>query len=158
MNALIVYMSHHGTTEKVVTTLKRQFGYNNAASINLKDGFNADLSIYDTVIVGGSIHAGRIQKGIRIFCNQYSEELLNKRLGLFICHMDQEDPEKEFEDAFPEELKNHALAKGLFGGEFLFEKMNFFEKLIVKKITGETKTVKRINHQAINQFAVEITD
>lgn len=156
MNALIVYMSHHGTTERVVTTLKRHFGYNNSTSLNLKNGFNADISIYDTIIIGGSIHAGKIQKGIRKFCAEYQEQLLTKKLGLFICHMDQDDPEKEFEDAFPEVLREHAEATGLFGGELLFEKMNFAEKFIIRRITGETKTVSRINHQAINQFIEEI--
>jgi hypothetical protein len=38
----------------------------------------------------------------------------------------------EFEEAFPFELKDKVIVKGLFGGEFKLKNMNFFEKLLNK--------------------------
>lgn len=42
--------------------------------------------------------------------------------------------QKQLQNAFPDELLNIAKATACFGGEFNFEKMNFFERLIVKKV------------------------
>ena len=47
-----------------------------------------NLSPYDTVLVGGSIHSGRIQKKVGQFCEALIEQLLTKKVGLFMCFLD----------------------------------------------------------------------
>ena len=79
---------------------------------------------FHTVIIGGSVHDGTIQQELMTFCVKNKNELLKKRLGLFMCFMNNDLRELEFEDSFPIDLRRHAVAKGLVGGEFLFEKMN----------------------------------
>jgi menaquinone-dependent protoporphyrinogen oxidase len=54
---------------------------------------------------------------------------------------------------YPETLKKHAIAHGCFGGEFLMDKMNFLQRVIVKKISGVDKTVSQIDFEAIQNFA-----
>ena len=157
MKTLIIYMSSHGTTEKAVSKISYILGYNNHVIVNLKNETPPPLDKFDTVIIGGSVHGGTVQKKITKYCNDNISELLTKRLGLFMCYMNEEKKFEEFEDSYPEILREHAIAKGYFGGEFKLEKMNFIEKLVVRKVSGVEESISNLNYQAINQFAIMIT-
>ena len=69
MKTAIIYRSHHGTTEKVANLIREAMGNVNTHLFNLKTDKNPDLSGYDQVIIGGSIHAGNIQNKVKEFCN-----------------------------------------------------------------------------------------
>ena len=74
MKTLIIYMSTHGCTKQVVTELAEQL--NGEVTIkNLKEDKNPDFQNYDRVIIGGSIHAGQIQRKIREYCGSSSDSL-----------------------------------------------------------------------------------
>jgi menaquinone-dependent protoporphyrinogen oxidase len=66
--------------------------------------------------------------------------------------------ELEFEDSFPPDLRKHAIAKGLVGGEFLMEKMNELEMEAVKKVKGIYESVYRIDTNAVHKFIKDIRD
>lgn len=154
MNTLIIYASTHGTTGEVAERISRLIGYNRCRTINIDHDEIPPLSKFDTIIVGGSIHFGKIQKKIRRFCEKNMSELLSKRIGLFICCMKRESERDEFNSAFPADLIKHATATGMFGGEFKFENLNFIEKLIVRNNVGIDRSIRRINAQSINHFAI----
>jgi len=157
MSTLIVYMTKHGCTERTAGMLKEHL-YGEVTLVNLKKEKKPDLSRHETIVIGGSIRAGRIQEGVRKFCERNRETLLGKRLGLYLCCMyDGETADKQFEEAYPEELRRHAAAAGLFGGEFDFQKMNFIERKIVKKVARVEESVSRIDSEAIRNFAVKIS-
>jgi len=152
MKTLIVYMTHHGTTRKVVERLVDGIGSEQTEVINLEKHPNPDLSVYDTIIVGGSIHMGQIQTGVKKFCEANKDYLLQKQLGLFLCFMNQELGQEEFNNAYSQELRNHAKAHGLFGGELLFEKMNFIEKFIVKMVSRGNTSRSQLDYEAMDKF------
>lgn len=153
MSAMIVYMTKHGCTEKAATMLKEHLG-GDVKLVDLKRNKKPDLSGHDTIIIGGSIHAGSIQSEIRKFCESNGEVLLGKRLGLYICCMyEGEVAEKQFDEAYPEDLRRHAAVTGLFGGALLLEKMNFIERKVIKKIAKIEESVSRIDDEAIREFA-----
>lgn len=154
MKTLIVYASFHGTTEKVAQMIASKLG--DATLLNLKKSGPIDLTGYQQVLIGGSIHAGRIQRVITEFCQRNLIQLLKIRLGLFICAMNEPAYEREFELAFPELLRNHAISKKVMGGEFVFERMNFIEKLLIRKIAGVSQSVSKIDEEAINQFVNDL--
>ncbi len=157
MSTAIVYITKHGCTGKASRILGEKLG-NDVTVINLKSDGEPDLSLYDTVIVGGSIHVGKIQRRIKKFIEKHREELLTKRIGLYLCCMyEGETAEKQFEEAYPLELRDHACAIGLFGGEFDFSKMNFFERMIVKKVASIEESVSRLDPGAIEEFARKIS-
>ncbi len=157
MSTLIAYMTRHGCAGKTAGMLKEHLE-GDPDVLDLKKSKKLDLSRYDTVIIGGSIHAGRLQKGLRRFLEKNSEVLLEKRLGLYLCCMEEgETAWKQFEDAYPEDLRRHAAATGLFGGEFDFGRMNFIERGIVKKIAKIEESVSRIDAAAIGEFAAKIS-
>jgi menaquinone-dependent protoporphyrinogen oxidase len=122
--------------------------------VNIKKQTPSELCSFDTVVVGGSIHAGQVQRKIKAFCRNNSSVLQKKHLGLFLCCMEEGDTaQKQFDEAYPAELRNHATATGLFGGEFDFDKMNFIQKAIVKKVAGVTSNVSRVKSESIEVFA-----
>ena len=157
MKTAIVYVSKHGTTEKTAQKIQQGLGEANTKLVNLKNSSLIDLSQFDQVIVGGSIHAGMIQNRIKDFCNKNTVTLLEKRLGLFIsCFYEGETAQTQLEKAYPEILKKHAISCKVMGGEMLLEKMNFFEKLIVKKVAGITQSDSKIKHENIEAFIQEM--
>ncbi|HER42918.1 MAG TPA: flavodoxin [Candidatus Eisenbacteria bacterium] len=157
MRTLIAYMTRHGCAKKTAGMLKELLA-GDTALVDLKRDKKPDLSGYDTVVIGGSIHAGRIQRGLRRFLDKNGEILLEKRLGLYLCCMEEgETAVKQFEKAYPERLRIHAAATGIFGGEFDLDRMNFIERKIVKKAAGIEESVSRIDAGTIRDFAGRIS-
>ncbi len=149
MKTAIIYATSHGTTEKVANLIMKGLNSTDVSLINLKEGKTIDLSLYDTIIVGGSIHAGSIQGSVIEFCKKNLVELLQKRVALYVCAMNEPEFETELKNAFPELLYNHAVSKQVVGGEFLFDKMNFIEKMLVRNISGIKETTSKINYPKI---------
>jgi menaquinone-dependent protoporphyrinogen oxidase len=156
MKTAIIYASSHGTTGKVAMLIQDGLGADSTRLINLKETNAVDLSLFDILIIGGSIHAGQMQSRVKTFCKKNMVDLLQKRVGLFMVGMNEPEFENELNNAFPELLRNHAITSKCVGGEFLFEKMNFFEKLIVKKVSGITENFSKINEDKIAELVSEI--
>lgn len=156
MRTAIVYASKHGTTEKVAQKIQNQLGEEKAQLFNLKKDRNFDVSQFDRIIVGGSIHAGQIQKKVKQFLEIHNQNLLQRSLGLFLCCMHENEAENQFNTAFPEILRTHARSKKIMGGEFLFEKMNFVEKALVRKIAGVNESVSKIDESEIISMVEEM--
>lgn len=153
MKTLIAYCTTHGCTRKTALELKDFLG-ENVQLTNLKEDPSPDLSDFDRVIIGGSIHAGQIQKRVKEFCKKNLSELQQKELGLFVCCMEEgEKARMQLMEAFPEELHRHAKASAYFGGEFNLEKMNFFQKMIVKKVAQVGHSTSKVDHEAIRKFS-----
>jgi menaquinone-dependent protoporphyrinogen oxidase len=112
-----------------------------------------NLQSFDTIIVGGSIHEGMIQRSVHKFCESNLDVLLQKQIGLFVCCMDPDANEQELiERAFPDRLVKHALASGFFGGELNIKKMNLLQKIMTRKAARLQKEPD-IDFQKILDFA-----
>lgn len=147
MKTAIIYATTHGTTERVAQQIEKQLG--NAHLFNLKQVKKIDLSQFDQVVIGGSIHAGQIQNDIKNFCKQNMVDLLQKRVALYLCGMNEPDYQAELSNAYPELLRKHAIASKVVGGEFLFDRMNFIERFLVRRISGVSQTVSKIDEQKV---------
>lgn len=155
MKTAIIYASSHGTTEKVANQINTAMG-GTAQLFNLKIFKSVDLSKFDQVIIGGSIHAGQMQGKVKSFCKKNLVDLLQKRVGLYMVGMNEPEFEAEFNNGFPELLRKHAITSKCVGGEFLFEKMNFFEKLIVKKVSGIDKSISKIDENKVKELVNDL--
>ncbi len=152
MPILILYATNHGASAVSAEYLLKKI--DDAEMFNIKDNLSPDLQRYSTVILGGSIHMGRIQKNMRKFIENNHDTLLTKRLGLYLCCMyEGEIAEKQFVEAYPKTLRDAAKAKGLFGGGFDFAKMNLLERSIVKSVAGVTKSESKMNYSEMDRFA-----
>lgn len=150
----IIFTSKYRTTEKIAHLLAEKLG-SKVTLISLDKDKNPDITSYKTVILGTSIYAGKPRKTMAKFCEKNQDVFLQKTIGLFICGMqpDADSRNTEIVNAYPELLREHATSIGFLGGEFLFEKLNFFEKLIVKKVSKTTSSVSSIDEHAISEFA-----
>lgn len=155
MKTLIVYATKYGCTEKCVNILKSYLAMET-------DVFNAKsnkirLEEYDTVIIGGSVYMGKIQKEISHFCKRNIKKLLKKKIGLFACCYTPNGTDGFFETLFPIELLHHASCVTCVGGEMNYEKMNYFYRKMfqtLKKIDGfnEGFTEPKINQKEIKKL------
>lgn len=152
MRTLIVYATKHGCTENCSKLLKDKL-IGEVTTVNIKKDTIPDINSFDNIIIGGSIYVGKIQKEISKFCTENLNLLNEKNIGLFICSMQKDNVETEINSSFPKELLNHAAAKESFGGEFIFKKMNFFERFIIKTIAKTEKDISDVSEENINKFA-----
>ncbi|MBL7138822.1 MAG: hypothetical protein ISS17_08615, partial [Bacteroidales bacterium] len=49
-------------------------------------------------------------------------------------------------------------ALGLFGGELEFEKLNAFERMIIKQVVNISVDVSKFNEQAVKEFVGKMLD
>jgi len=152
MKTLIAYSSTLGCTEQCASRLKAELG-NGVEMFRISRRRKVNLEYYETVIIGGSIHEGMIQRSVHHFCEDNLDVLLKKQIGLFVCCIDPEANEHELiERTFPEKLVEHALASGFFGGELDIKKMNLLQKIMTRKAARLQKEPD-IDFQKILEFA-----
>jgi len=152
MKTLIAYSTTLGCTEQCASKLKDDLG-EGVERIRISRRRRFNLQQHDTIIVGGSIHEGMIQRSVHKFCESNLEVLLQKQVGLFVCCIDPDANEQELIDrAFPAQLVEHALASGFFGGELNIKKMNLLQKIMTRKAARLQKEPD-IDFQSILQFA-----
>ena len=153
-NTLIVFASNHGAVEKCARELFRQMdGKVDICNLNRRE-FIPDLLKYDSIIIGGSIHSGKIQEGIAEFCDEHLGLLNTKHLGLFICCLySGEKARRQLEEAFPEELNRHATVRDYFGAEVDHMKLSFWERIITSQMIENEDLVVKLSKDRINRFA-----
>lgn len=152
MSTLILYATKHGTTKTCALELQNLLSdHTDVCPVEQKE---IDLTGYNQIILGGSIYMGDINRKLKSFLKKHNDQLEAKIAGLFLCCMyKDEKAEEQFHRAFPENLRNKAIAHGIFGGAFNFEKMNFMEKKIIKKVADVEKSVSLLNKEALQDFA-----
>lgn len=151
MKTAIIYYSKHGTTERVAHLIGEKLSPE-VEYISLKKFHNPDIQNYDRIILGTSIYAGHPGKLMSKFCNKNRTQLEKKVVALFICGMMDTQEVSQLKNAFPEYLHSNAVAEAILGGEFLFDKMNFIEKFITRKMTKLTCSVSNLRYDAITVF------
>lgn len=158
MKTLIAYGTKYGCTAECANLLKNHLS-GEIQLMNLKNGRPVNLEQYDRIIIGGSIYMGSIQKEVKEFCEGNLGLLKEKKIGLFICCMrDGEMVEEQLKNAFPQDIYGKAIAKESFGGEFIFKKMSFLDKLIVKKVSKVSSDTSNILNDNIKKFAEIISN
>ena len=58
-NTLIVYASRHGTTSEYAKTFSTLDGNVDLCFLNERGDSLPDLTVYNTIVIGGSIHYGK---------------------------------------------------------------------------------------------------
>ena len=156
MKTAIIYTSKHGTTAKVAQMIAGRLTDSPVSLIDLKKDKHPDIRSFDGVILGTSIYASASSKTMQRFCKENIETLKQKRPALFVCGMepDSAKQQQELANAYPDELYQSAVSRQFVGGEFLFEKMNFFERAIIKRIAKTDKSVSAIKNNEIDKLVI----
>ncbi len=153
MSILILYRSKHGTVLDVVNMMKNISG--EKVDIRKLDSHvtGSVIEKYDSIIVGGSIHMGKVQNRIRRFCKHYSHFFKEKNSGIFLCTLTEPNKAEHYiKESFPPEIIEAVKAVGLFGGALKLENMNFIEKVMMKKISGKEKSFSNIDSDKVAAF------
>ncbi|MFW5987954.1 MAG: flavodoxin domain-containing protein [bacterium] len=158
MKTLIAFATKHGATKNIAEKIAGKLD-ENVNLYNITEKNEISLSNYDKIIIGGSIYAGRIRKEVKEFCSNHIDELLEKdKIGLFIsCMGEGEKAEEQLKDNFPDKLYKNAVATGALGGEFDFNKLSFFEKLVVKMVSGVKESQSNILEENIVEFCKKLS-
>ncbi len=149
---LIVYASKQGTTEECARILAEHFS--DAKLINLASE-EANVRDYDTVLIGSAIYAGQIRPKVKKFVEDNAEILNEKRVGIFICGGNDENTKSVIENNFKPILSESVVYEN-FGYQYDFSKLNFFEKLIIKKVANITESKKEIYNERIEEFSKKV--
>ncbi len=156
MSTLVIYMSKHGCAGKAARIIRENLHDDDVTLVDLKTKPAIDLSRYDTIIIGGPVYLGSLQKGLRNFCDKNLPALLTKRIGLFICCMNQGDAAcAHYESVFDASLRFRAVAAGIFGGELDFEHLSLIEKSVLGQVVNITASVSRFDEAAVREFAAK---
>lgn len=154
-NTLVVYASRHGTTSEYAKQLFQVLDGNvDMCFLNERGGSLPDLTVYTTIIIGGSIHYGKNNKSVIKFTNDNKHLLMTKRLGLFIvCYFEGDKAKEQLKNAYPKALLEHAVVSDYFGGELLFPKMNIWERFIARLVLSSEEITPIVSKEKIVQFA-----
>ena len=157
MKVLIAYATRFGTTEKCAGILAEMLMEKNleVELVDLKKDKRVKPENYDLVVVGGSFLVFRMNAFVKKFVKRNLNILLNTRTAIFMCGTD-EDWENEIKKGFPGELLDKAVAKGYFGYEMNWEKMNPMFRKMVQNVSKTTEPISKINTENIRKFAEEI--
>lgn len=160
MKTLIAYQTKYGATKRCAEQIAAKLP-DGADLLEIKPGTKADLSPYDTVVIGTPVYMGKPCKAVQPFCKRHMDALRKCRVALFLCCM--QDQEKAVKDqfalAFPQALRQHAFAMALLGGVVNYAKLRFFDGLIMKLVTsGQPKSpdlnaVTTLSEERIERFA-----
>ncbi len=149
MKTLVLYNTRKGATEKCAQHIYSNL--NNGDVFNM-DEFNGDLSNYSKIYIGSPVYIGSLDKKVKTFIENNKQVLLTKELVLFICSMN----ESEFDDMLnrnlSEEIKKHASIHCV-GGAYYFDKLNWLQKFVIKKMAGITETKESIKFDVLDQIA-----
>ena len=159
MKTAIIYGTTYGTTHKVAKILSNGIK-GESVRIPINKAKPACLQKYDFIIIGGSIHRGRIQSEIKQYTSRNLKTLLGKNLGLFILTNNDKDIEKYFRDSFTKGLVESARITGNFGNEIHPEKGNLItKKIMINEIENYLKTdeeLPSLKFDKIQDFMNEI--
>ena len=154
MKTLILYATKHGAAREAAKRIAVKIP--GAVLHDLKqDGIPA-LADFDCVIIGSSIYVGSIRKEAKTFLVQNADKLKEKKFGLFLCGL-QEDEEKQFfASNFPPDILTTAKAASFLGGIFDPKKAGFMERFVIKAVAKLPDYTDRIDNDKIERFAEEM--
>jgi menaquinone-dependent protoporphyrinogen oxidase len=113
MAVLVLYATKTGATEQCVKILAEEISNCTICNIEME---KPNIKDFDRIILGAGVRDGKIYKPIRDFIKKNHTELLEKRVGYFICNEKPKETEEIIERNIPADLKEAAICMESFGG------------------------------------------
>ena len=159
-NTIIVFASRHGTTAAYAKKLLKLINGNvDLCSLDERANSMPDMSFYDTIVIGGSIHYSKNSKLVVSFVKKNIDFLRTKRLGLFVTSFyDGDKALEQLDNAYPKELLDKAIVADYFDGEILFPKLNFFEKIVAKAVLKADEIQPILAKSKVVDFANKLNE
>ena len=150
---LIAYAGVSGTCEKCAKSLQKKLI--SADILDLTDrraARRADLSAYESVILGGSVRMDKLHPALVKFYRRRESALIGRRLGVFLCCAFPEKGQALIDSQLPH--LPGGIPVGLFGGELNMEKLSPKERAVASMAlrSGELGELE-IDLKAVAKFA-----
>lgn len=156
MNVLIAYASKYGAVQRVAEKLYDKLD-SPTTMVNLRVSAEPELSSYDTVVIGGSIYAGRILPSVPRFVERNREALLERTVVLFVsCLYEGDKGLEQLREAYPPWLQIHAKGAYNVGGEIILDKLRFLDRMIIKNFAKTKESIRKIDDAAIERIAADL--
>jgi len=144
--SLILYKSNKGMTKKLAYLLNDKITSSEVFDL---DDFNGEIDVYDNIIIGSPIYIGKINKKVKKYINENLKKLMKKNVYCFFSGMNFKEEENVIKLNF-DPILQEKFEFGYLGGSYQFDKMNFIQRLIVKKIAGESESKENILEEKVN--------
>ncbi len=154
MKTLILYTTLYGATKSCAEELAGLLGEADLLAVSKKA--RPDLSAYDGVIVGSPVYMNALPKPMKQFLDAYEFDLLEKKLGIFLCCSNAKRFEKYLPYCFSFDLLEKAEVKECFGGILEEDKLRFWHRMITRAIRKQASAPPPeavILHENIKKFA-----
>jgi menaquinone-dependent protoporphyrinogen IX oxidase len=157
MKILLVFDTKHGTSEeaagRIAAAVKARGGEAQLLDLRKKGAAAASLSGYDAVALGAPFYMGSWSKRARSFASAREAELLGKRLGVFAVGSNAELGDKAAIATLPAALASKVSASAYLGGRFDMDRLNGFERFIVKMVGGKAESSSTLDFGPVEAFA-----
>ena len=143
---LIVYGTTEGQTEKIAFAIAARLRAAGDTVETLRAeraAGNLDLGLYDGVLVGGSVHAGRHQRAVVAFAREHRASLGRSHGGFFSVSLSQAHHTEEGRqgamecaDRFVSDTGWSPERMALFAGALRYSRYGFFKRWMLKRIAA----------------------
>ncbi len=138
MKTVFIYSSDKGYVSEWGEKLAKRYG-ESFTVFDVKKGIpSGEIEQVDTVILASSIHAGSAGKKFKNFCRLNVQLLDRENIILVLSGLEEKEYGQYFENTFPMALLERAAGKLWIGGRFDPDQHNFFIRMIMKKIKGQS--------------------
>lgn len=156
MKTLLLYATKYGSTKTCVEYLLPKLqGEVTAVQYSTKTPIM--IEDYDAVIIGSPIYMGKIPKQLADFAENYEQQLLTKKVGIFLVCSNVRNFKKHLAYSFSFELLEKAEVKECFGGIMDISKLKFFDKMITNVIRNKAEEEQipksELLYDKMNSFA-----
>lgn len=163
MKTLIAYTTKYGATKACAEQIAERL-HGDVQLVALTKDTAVDLAPFDAVIIGTPIYIGKPRKACTMFIKQHQEVLLTKKLGLYLCCMQDESQSvaQSFQVAFPKELRDHAAVQAVLGGMMDRSKLGkldaFIMRIVTANLKGSQMPLSTISQERIDQLVTLMND
>ena len=151
MKTLILYATKHGAAQEAAQRIAKKI--DGSVIHDMKQDGIPSLAEFDCVIIGSSLYVGMIRKEAKAFMSQYADHLRGKKLGLFLCGLEESQEKSSFDNNFSPDILREAKAACLLGGVFDPKKSGAMGRLIMKAVFKSSAYENTISDDKIERFA-----
>lgn len=149
MKTCIIYDTKFGFTKECAQYLQTHITDSDLYTID----DNVPLQEYNKVLFGSFIFVGEVWKDSTQFLKKHKNQLLNKKLGLFISGLDKEDYLNALQTSLDPELFYHSKIIRP-GGQIDLEQLSFFEKRKLKKRINITENTREFYPDKLQELII----
>lgn len=151
MKIAALYTTEYGSVTTILESLKKEV-HHQLDLFNIIEVAPPNVASYDAILLGGSIHMGKLQREMGRFIKKNMETIQTVPLYLFVCSAETKDTTAYFQTSFPEVILEKARDRFTLGGEIVLEKLTGAHRLILKMV-GKASDFSSVSQEELRRFA-----